>query len=210
MGAFVKLKDPKWGLALCDATPRGDKVALEEDEDEEEEEDEDEDEEEEVERTRTRTRTRNKKQNGAVGRRSCTCNGYVTIMCGGQTWLVHSYKDMEICKKIMRDKKLNTYDAQVVFCLTLPPLTAPHLTWTYPLTAQSVTIFDGQFYTLNPDDFEAKIGSAPEPSILDVIEIDHPNRYTLSPEHDSCCGWCCCGWWPNTLNTKPETLNSKP
>jgi len=87
VGQYVKLKDPKWGLALCDATQW------------------------------------NK---------------------GGQTWLVHSVKDLDTCRKILKDKRLNTFDFQV--------------------------------RTLNPDHFEAKIGSAPEPSILDVIEIDHPNK----------------------------------
>ena len=87
VGAYVKIKDPKWGLALCDAT---------------------------------------------------------SWNRGGQTWLVHSIKDLETCRKILKDKRLNTNDFQVC--------------------------------TLNPDDFDPKIGAAPEPSILDVIEIDHPNK----------------------------------
>ena len=87
VGAYVKMKDPKWGLALCDAT---------------------------------------------------------SWNRGGQTWLVHSIKDLETCRKILKDKRLNTNDFQVC--------------------------------TLNPDDFDPKIGAAPEPSILDVIEIDHPNK----------------------------------
>ncbi len=30
--------------------------------------------------------------------------------------------------------------------------------------------------TLNPDEFDPNIGAAPEPTILDVIEIDNPNK----------------------------------
>ena len=58
MGAFVKIKEPKWGLALCDAT-QGSK--------------------------------------------------------GGQTWLVHSIKDLETCRKIIKDKRLNPNDFQACF-----------------------------------------------------------------------------------------------
>ena len=88
VGAFIKIKDPKWGLALCDAT---------------------------------------------FG------------LKGGQTWLVHTLKDMETCKRILREKNIRENEAQ--------------------------------FRTLNSDDLgDLKIGIASEPSILDVIEIDHPNQ----------------------------------
>lgn len=85
VGAFIKLKDPKWALALCDTTSRG-----------------------------------------------------------GQTWLVHSYKDIELCKKILRQRRISENSAL--------------------------------FHTLNPDEFEVKIGSAPEPTVLDIVEIDHPDN----------------------------------
>jgi chromosome segregation ATPase len=88
VGAFIKIKDPKWGLALCDATQG---------------------------------------------------------LRGGQTWLVHTLKDMETCKRILREKNIRENEAQ--------------------------------FRTLNSDDLgDLKIGTASEPSILDVIEIDHPNQ----------------------------------
>ena len=84
VGAFIKMKDPKWGLALVDATLRG---------------------------------------------------------RGHQTWLIHSEKDSDTCRKILKDKKI--YDN------------------------------DANFRAVNTDDFEVRVGSAPEPTILDVIEIDH-------------------------------------
>ena len=85
VGVSVKLKDPKWGKALCDAAFRA-----------------------------------------------------------GQTWLVHSVEDMKLCRKILRDKNISEKDAE--------------------------------FYTLNPDEFDVKVGSASELSVLDTIEIDHPNK----------------------------------
>lgn len=58
-------------------------------------------------------------------------------------WLVHSQRDIDTCRKILRSKNIRDFDAQ--------------------------------FRTLNPDDFEVESGRATEQSILDVIEIDHPN-----------------------------------
>jgi hypothetical protein len=53
VGAHVKLKEAKWGGAICDV----------------------------------------------IGR-------------GGRTWLVHAYKDIEVCKAILREKRIGTEDAQ--------------------------------------------------------------------------------------------------
>ena len=86
VGAFIRIKDPKWGLALVDATH---------------------------------------------GKR------------GGQAWLIHSEKDFDICRKILRDNKLNDNDAN--------------------------------FRALNADDFDVRVGKTSEPTILDIIEIDHPD-----------------------------------
>ena len=86
VGAFIKMKDPKWGLALVDATLRA---------------------------------------------------------RGHQTWLIHSERDSDTCRKLLKDKKIPDNDAN--------------------------------FRAVNTDDFEVRVGSAPEPTILDVIEIDHPD-----------------------------------
>ena len=63
---------------------------------------------------------------------------------GAQVWLVHSHRDIDACRKILKD--------------------------------QNVSDREARFRTLNTDDFEAKVGIAPEATILDMIEIDHPNK----------------------------------
>ena len=87
IGAYIKLKDPKWGLALCNET---------------------------------------------------------NWNRGAQVWLVHSHKDIDVCRKILTDQGIRDKEA----C----------------------------FRTLNTDDFAVKVGEAPEPTILDIVEIDHPNK----------------------------------
>jgi len=87
IGAYIKLKDPKWGLALCNET---------------------------------------------------------NWNRGAQVWLVHSHKDIDVCRKILTDQGIR--DKEV------------------------------RFHTLNTDDFAVKVGEAPEPTILDIVEIDHPNK----------------------------------